>query len=70
MLTIEKMFRPPCGITVPELAARVGLHPATLSRIVRGKQKPSFAPGASAERIAEALGWEGDVRELFAEAVD
>ena len=50
-----------------EIASDANIAPETLSRIVAGKQRPSFAPGGSAERIAEAIGWEGDVADLFEE---
>lgn len=53
-----------------EVAERAGIAPETLSRLAAGKQKPSYAPGGSAERIARAIGYEGDVHELFAEVGD
>ena len=65
MLRVKTFFvgRP----TIRETAQRAGLAPETLSRILNGRQSPSFAEGGSAERIAQALGWQGDVRELFEE---
>ena len=53
--------------TMREIAEAAGLEQETFSRIVNGKQQPSFAEGRSAERIAKAMGWSGSVRELFEE---
>ena len=66
MLRIEQDYfrsRP----TIRETAQRAGIAPETLSRIVSGKQSPGYGDGQSAERIAQAVGWTGDVRELFEE---
>lgn len=65
MKRIEKLLSTP---NAAEIAAKAQLRPETFSRIVHGKQSPSFRPGGSAERIAEAVGWQGDVRALFEEA--
>ena len=53
--------------TIKETAQTAGVEPETLSRIVNGQQRPGFGQGQSAERIAQALGFEGDPRELFEE---
>lgn len=50
-----------------DVASRAGIAPETLSRIANGKQHPSYAEGGSAERIAKAIDWKRDVRELFEE---
>lgn len=67
MLVIEQVFfnKQP---SMREIANRAGIAPETLSRIVNGKQTPGYGEGQSAERIARAVGWTGDIRELFAEA--
>lgn len=52
------------GLTGIEVAKRAGIDPATLSRIVNGKQKPGYNAG-SAVRIAHAIGYTGDPHELF-----
>ena len=51
-----------------EVARRAEVAPETMSRIINGKQMPGFKRGQSAERIAEAVGWTGDVHDLFKEA--
>lgn len=66
MLVIEQIFND--SPTIRKVARATGLEPETVSRIIHGKQKPSFAEGGSAHLIASALGWKGDVRELFEEA--
>lgn len=66
MLRIEREFfrnKP----TIRETAHKAGIAPETLSRIVNGKQAPGYGEGQSAERIAQAVGWTGDVHALFAE---
>ncbi len=65
MLKIEKLLseRP----TIRAVADSAEIDPATLSRIIHGKQAPSFREGGSAERIAKAIGWTGEVSELFKE---
>lgn len=54
-------------LTIHDAAQMAGIAPETLNRIVNGKQTPGYGEGQSAERIARAVGWTGDVRELFAE---
>lgn len=49
-------------LTQAEAAARCGLKPQAFSRIVNGTEPPYSKRG---ERIARALGWEGDWEELF-----
>lgn len=56
--------------TVRETARNAGVEPETLSRIINGKQAPGYGEGQSAERIARAVGWTGDVRALFEEATE
>lgn len=67
MLLIEREYFPRSPLVVREVAENAGIARETLSRIISGKQSPSFAEGGSAERIAQAVGWTGDLRELFAE---
>ena len=66
MLRIERDYFLP-RVSVVSVAKKAGIDPATLSRIVHGKQKPSLWAGGSGERIADALGYEGPLRELFEE---
>ena len=65
MLRIQRDYFPKTPLVVREVAQRAGIDPATLSRIINGKQSPSFAEGGSAERIAQAIGYTGDPCELF-----
>ena len=44
------------------LAQTTGIHEASISRIVNGKEE---AYSGRAKRIADALDWEGDPAELF-----
>lgn len=44
------------------LARATGIHEASISRIVNGKEE---AYSGRAKRIAEALGWDRDPAELF-----
>lgn len=67
MLLIEREYFPKNPLVVREVAKNAGISRETLSRIISGKQKPGYGEGQSAERIAHAVGWTGDVRELFAE---
>ena len=55
------------GMTQKELAGKAGIDPATVSRIVNGK---TAVYGGWSVRIAEALGWTGDPKELFEEVDD
>lgn len=52
------------GITQAEVCRRAHVNPASLSRIVAGKEPAYTERGA---RIAEAIGWTGDPGELFKE---
>ncbi|MDO4532582.1 MAG: helix-turn-helix transcriptional regulator [Coriobacteriia bacterium] len=47
-----------------EISARTGLAKQTVSKIVNGVEPPYPKRG---QRIADALGWRGDWRELFEE---
>lgn len=47
-----------------ECARLASVNQTSLSRIVRGKEPPFRHRG---KRIADALGWEGEVSELFEE---
>jgi len=67
MLLIEQKYFPKNPLAVQDVARKAGIARETLSRIISGKQSPSFAEGGSAERIAQAIGWTGDVHELFEE---
>lgn len=53
-------------LTTAELARRTGLSKALISNIINGHAEPSFKK-PSGMLIAEALGWEGDPHDLFAE---
>ena len=53
------------GLPSTEVARRAGIDPATLSRIANGKQKPGYGKGGSAERIAQAIGYDGNPADLF-----
>ena len=50
-----------------ECARRSGVQPSSMSRIVRGLE-PAYPKRG--QRIADALGWEGDPSELFEEVGD
>ena len=69
MLVIRRVFFPKTK-SVRAVARDAGIAPETLSRIIAGKQQPGFGKGQSAERIAAAVGWTGDVHALFAESGD
>lgn len=58
-LEIEKR-----GISQSQLARMAGVNQTCISRIVNGKE-PAYP--RRGRRIAEALGWEGHVEELFKE---
>ena len=53
------------GLASADVAKRASITPETLSRIVNGKQKPGYGAGGSAERIAQAIGYTGDMATLF-----
>ena len=55
------------GFANADIAESADVAPETLSRIINGKQAPGYGEGQSAERIARAVGWTGDIHELFAE---
>lgn len=55
------------GITQTALAEETGIHRVTVNRIIGGKQAPGFGEGQSAERIAQAIGYAGDLHALFEE---
>lgn len=52
------------GKTRADVARATGMHPSTVGQIVAGRMKPY--PGQAA-KIADALGWKGDIAELFEE---
>lgn len=52
------------GLSQSECARRACVNQTSLSRIITGKE-PAF-PNRG-KRIADAIGWEGDPRELFEE---
>lgn len=54
-------------MTLRAVAREARIEPETMSRIVNGQQAPGYGAGQSAERIAKALGWTGDIRSLFEE---
>ncbi|ACV23651.1 Helix-turn-helix [Slackia heliotrinireducens] len=55
------------GWSQSELARRIGANPVSISRIERGKEPPY---PLRSQRIADALGWEGDPAELFEDVTD
>ena len=54
------------GLSQAKIARMCDVNESSMSRIVRGIEPPYSSRG---QRIADALGWHGDWRELF-EAVD
>lgn len=64
VLAIRKYLGEKC-LTQAEAAEACGLTQQAFSRIVRGVEPPYSGRG---QRIALALGWQGDWRELFEEA--
>ena len=70
MLVIEKLYFPKERLSVAGVARKAQIDPATMSRIIHGKQKPGYGKNKATERIAAALGWKGDVRALFSETED
>ena len=63
VLRIRKFLGEHC-LSQAEGARRCGLKPQAFSRIVNGVE-PAYPKRG--QRIADALGWEGDWRELFEE---
>lgn len=63
VLRIKQYLGERC-MTQAEAAAKCGLKPQALSRIVNGTEPPYAKRG---QRIADALGWDGDWSELFEE---
>lgn len=63
MLLLEKVMWEK-HLNQSALARLAEVHPTSLSRIINGKE-PAFPKRG--ERIAKALGWEGDPAELFEE---
>ena len=70
MLLIERDYFPKNQLVIREIAQKANVAPETLSRIISGKQSPGFGEGQSAERIAKAVGWTGDVHALFEEITE
>lgn len=54
------------GVSASELARRTGMSKSMISNIINGLAEPSFKK-PSGMLIAEAIGWEGDPHDLFAE---
>ena len=52
------------GLTQAKLARKADVNESSMSRIVRGVE-PAYS--GRGQRIADALGWEGDPAELFEE---
>lgn len=52
------------GMTQASLAEKARVNEASLSRIVNGKEQAYPKRG---QRIADALGWQGTLQELFGE---
>ena len=65
VLRIRQLLGEKC-LTQAEGARRCGLTPQAFSRIVNGTEPPYAKRG---QRIANALGWDGDWSELFEEVV-
>lgn len=63
VLRIKQWLGEKC-LTQTEAADMCGLKQQTLNRIVNGVEPPYPKRG---QRIAEALGWQGDPAELFEE---
>ena len=63
MLRIEQELKAR-GLSQAKAARMCDVNESSMSRIVRGVEPPYPKRG---QRIAEALGWEGDPAELFAE---
>lgn len=63
MLAIE-LFLKERGLSQSKAARLADVHTSSMSRIVRGVEPPFPVRG---QRIASAIGWPGDWRELFAE---
>ena len=63
MLRIEPILKER-GLSQAKLARMCDVNETSMSRIVRGLEPPYPKRG---QRIADALGWEGDPAELFEE---
>ncbi len=63
MLRIKRVLREK-GLSQSKAARLADVNDTSMSRIVRGVEPPFPRRG---KRIADALGWEGDWRELFEE---
>ena len=63
MLRIKKVLEE-LGLSQAKAARLADVSEASLSRIVRGVEPPYSGRG---QRIADALGWQGDWRDLFEE---
>lgn len=66
MLVVEQV-RKSQGLSQSALARLAGVNQTSMSKIERGKE-PAFPHRG--QRIADALGWEGTLEELFAEVED
>lgn len=63
MLRIQQVLRER-GLSQSKAARLADVNDTSMSRIVRGVEPPYPKRG---QRIATALGWKGDWKELFAE---
>ena len=63
MLRIERELKAR-KLTQAKLARKADVNESSMSRIVRGVE-PAYS--GRGQRIADALGWEGDPAELFEE---
>jgi transcriptional regulator with XRE-family HTH domain len=59
-----RRVRETLGLSQAAVARKAGLHPSTVSLIECARLK---AGEGQAKRIARALGWAGDLKELFDE---
>ena len=66
MLVIEKYLKER-GLSQAKAARLADVNQSSMTRIVNGKEPPYPQRG---KRIADALGWDGDWQELFAEVGD
>lgn len=66
MLVIEKVLKEK-GLSQSKAARLADVNASSMSRIVRGLEEPFPLRG---QRIANALGWEGDWQDLFGEVED
>ncbi|MFR1323214.1 MAG: helix-turn-helix domain-containing protein [Adlercreutzia equolifaciens] len=67
MAMLLVLERQKLGLSQAALARATGANPSSISRIESGKEPPY---PLRAQRIADALRWEGDPMDLFEEVED